>query len=148
MTKKITKAPSSEFEVINALSLLAHKVAPNVFDLSSLQWHVSIRDQIVRAQLLMADLCMADKDIDSVLIIGMGAAGISAAMAACEQGIPNVYVVDRADAPFKLFRGVTSRFVGPFMYEWPSSFHADQGYPEHPNTPLILDLERQCANNS
>lgn len=135
MTKKTPKTPSSEVEVINALSLLAHKVAPNVFDLSSLQWHVSIRDQIVRAQLLMADLCMADKDIDSVLIIGMGAAGISAAMAACEQGIPNVCVVDRADAPFKLFSGVTSRFVGPFMYEWPSSFHSDQSYPEHASTP-------------
>lgn len=131
----MTALPSTEVEVINALSLLAHKVAPNVFDLSSLQWHVSIRDQIVRAQLLMADLKAADPAIRSVLIVGMGVAGISAAMTACELGIPQVYVVDQAGAPFELFRGVTSRFVGPFMYEWPSSFHADQGYPAHKSTP-------------
>lgn len=131
----MTTPPSTEVEVINALSLLAHKVAPNVFDLSSLQWHVSIRDQIVRAQLLMADLKAADPKIQSVLIVGMGAAGISAAMAACELGISQVCVVDRADTPFKLFRAVTSRFVGPFMYEWPSSFHADQSYPVPPNAP-------------
>lgn len=135
MTMTITTSPSTEVEVINALSLLAHKVAPNVFDLSSLQWHVSIRDQIVRACLLMADLKKADPNIHSVLIVGMGAAGISAAIAACELGIKQVCVVDQADTPFKLFRDVTSRFVGPFMYEWPSSFHADQSYPVPPNAP-------------
>ncbi len=131
----MTALPSTEVEVINALSLLAHKVAPNVFDLSSLQWHVSIRDQIVRAQLLMADLKRANPKVNSVLIVGMGAAGISAAMTACELDIPQVYVVDQAGASFELFRGVTSRFVGPFMYEWPSSFHAEQGYPSHASTP-------------
>lgn len=133
----MTTSPSTEVDVINALSLLAHKVAPNVFDLSSLQWHVSIRDQIVRAQLLMADLKAADPKIDSVLIVGMGAAGISAAMTACELGIPRVCVVDKANAPFELLRGVSSRFVGPFMYEWPSSFHTDQSYPSHASTPWM-----------
>lgn len=140
--------PSTEIEVINALSLLAHKVAPNVFDLSSLQWHVSIRDQIVRAQLLMADLKAADPTMQSVLIVGMGAAGISAAMAACELGFAQVCVVDKADAPFALFRAVRSRFVGPFMYEWPSSFHADQGFPSHAGTPWQGQARSPLAWNS
>ncbi len=139
---------SSEVEVINALSLLAHKVAPNVFDLSSLQWHVSIRDQIVRAQLLMADLKAADPNIQSVLIVGMGAAGISAAMAACELGISQVCVVDKAGGPFQLFRGVRSRFVGPFMYEWPSSFHAGQSYPAHARTPWLRQGRSPLAWNA
>jgi len=123
------------FEEIDSLSLLAHKVAPRVYDLSSRQINVSIRDQMVRAQQLVRDLRKADAKAESLLIVGMGAAGMTAALSACEAGFKQVCVVDTASEPFSLFKGVHSRFVGPFMYEWPSPFHGDQSYPSHEATP-------------
>ena len=114
--------------VCDSLALLALKVAPNVFDLSSMQHHASIRDQIVRAELLIRDLCNADKNFDSVLVVGTGIAGITAAMAAAAEG-KRVVVVGVEAEPFGLQAKVNKRFVGPFMYEWPSVFSGDQTYP-------------------
>jgi hypothetical protein len=130
MTKRLFK-----FDEINTLSLLAHKVAPNVFDLSSNQINVSIRDQMVRAQQLISDLRAADVKAQSILIVGMGAAGMTAALAACEAEFTTVCAVDVAAEPFALFNGIRSRFVGPYMYEWPSPFCNDQSYPGHGATP-------------
>ncbi|MBD8625948.1 hypothetical protein IFT64_03255 [Oxalobacteraceae sp. CFBP 8753] len=118
-------------EEIDCLSLLAHKVASNVFDLSSRQFNVSIRDQLVRAQQLITDLKQAHPESRSLLIVGMGAAGMTAALAACEAGFDKVRIVDTKDQPFSLFRNVKGRFVGPYMYEWPSAFHGNQSYPSH-----------------
>jgi FAD dependent oxidoreductase len=113
---------------IDTLSLIALKCGPNVFDLSSGLVHVSMRDQIVRAQLLIRDLIAADTDITRLLIVGAGIAGISAATAASAAG-KSVTVVDTQHEPMSLQRGVASRHVGPFMYEWPTSIHNDQTYP-------------------
>lgn len=125
-------------EVVDSLALLSLKVAPNVFDLSSGMNHVSIRDQIVRAQLVVRDLKRADPGLQSLLIIGAGIAGIFAALAAADLDISTVVVVDVADQPFSLLRGVTQRHVGPFMYEWPSPFFNDQSYPAHSHTPWSI----------
>lgn len=123
------------FEEIDSLSLLAHKVGPCVFDLSSYQTNVSIRDQMVRAQQLVIDLKAAHTTAKSLLIVGMGAAGMNAALTACEVGFVDVRIVDIEERPFQLFHGTTSRFVGPYMYEWPSQFHTRQSYPSHFSTP-------------
>lgn len=130
MTTKI-----QSLEVVDSLALLSLKVASNVFDLSSGMNHVSIRDQIIRAQLVVRDLKRGDTNLESILIVGSGVAGIFAALAAADSGVKDVVVVDVADQPFSLFRGVTKRYVGPFMYEWPSSFFNNQSYPAHGNTP-------------
>ncbi|KQW87184.1 hypothetical protein ASC94_27640 [Massilia sp. Root418] len=112
----------------DTLSLLALKVAPNVFDLSSGQQHVSIRDQIIRAQMLVRDLCEADPRHLQILVVGAGIAGVTAALEASAQG-QTVVVADTEKEAFSLQRGAPQRFVGPFMYEWPSSFFDDQSYP-------------------
>ena len=112
----------------DTLSLLALKVAPNVFDLSSGQQHVSIRDQIIRAQILVRDLCNADPLADRILVVGAGVAGVTAALEAAARG-KLVVVVDTAKEPFSLQRNAPQRFVGPFMYEWPASFFDNQSYP-------------------
>ena len=124
-------------EVYDSLALLALKVAPDVFDLSSMQHHASIRDQIVRGQLLIRDLCRADQNFESVLVVGSGIAGVTAAMAAAAYG-KRVVVVGVEEAPFQLQAGVTKRFVGPFLNEWPSVFSDKQSYP--PNDPSIWPL--------
>lgn len=126
---------SPAIDEIDSLCLLAHKVAPRVFDLSSLQSHVSIRDQMVRAQLLVRDLYKSSPQHKSLLIVGMGVAGLTAALAACQLGFERVCVVDAASEPLSLLKGVHARYVGPYMYEWPSPFHGDQSYPSHEATP-------------
>ena len=122
-------------EVVDSLSLLSLKVASNVFDLSSGLHHVSIRDQIVRAELAVRDLKKGDKSLQSLLIVGAGPAGIAAALEAIDQGVAQVVVVEAGDEPFELLRGVNKRFVGPYMYEWPGSFSRSQSYPEHSKSP-------------
>jgi len=113
---------------VDCLSLLALKVAPNVFDISSGQHHVSIRDQTVRGQLLVRDLRRLDPTFKNLLVIGAGAGGAATAVAAAQAGL-EVRVIDAKSRPFWLQREVTQRFVAPFMYEWPSGFSDDQRYP-------------------
>jgi hypothetical protein len=126
---------TQSLEVVDSLALLSLKVATNTFDLSSGMHHVSIRDQIVRAQLLVRDLQRGDPALESLLIVGGGVAGVFAALAAADLGVKEVVVVDVADQLFSLIRNVRERFVGPFMYEWPSAFFSDQSYPSHAQTP-------------
>lgn len=146
--------PTPSITHINCLSLLALKVAPNVFDLSSGMHHVSIRDQMVRAQLLVQDLIKADGNLTDLVIVGASVAGLSAALVAAEQGV-RVVVLEAADEPFSLFRGRYKRFVGPYMYEWPSHFFDEQSYPSNHESPwfdsavspLSWDSQKPCSAN-
>src|SRR5258708_3971144 len=99
---------------VNPLSIMALKVKDNTFDLGSWLRHISVRDQIIRARLLVRDLCESSQliDGDKILVIGAGAAGLAAAYALLEQGV-QVLVVDRSPEPFSLWDQVTQRFVGP-----------------------------------
>lgn len=113
----------------NGLALLAFKCAARVFDISSGLAQVSIRDQIVRAQLFVDDLhAKAPAPKLRLLVIGAGIAGVSAALRAKERGM-EVVLVDAQGAPFSLQAHVTTRYVGPFMYEWPSHGWDAQSYP-------------------
>ena len=117
-------------QVTNVLSLLALKVKQNVFDISSSQYNISIRDQVARGSLLARDLCKAHQDMDCILIVGAGIAGVAAAeRALLESKKVKIHIVEKADRAFSLQRGKTTRFVGPFMYEWPAAVHGDQSYP-------------------
>lgn len=126
---------SKPIETVDSLSLLALKVASNVFDISSSLSHLSIRDQVVRAQMLVRDLKQAEPGLDRLLIVGAGVAGMAAALTARELKITEVLVLDIKPEPFSLLRDVTARHVGPFMYEWPSPFFNDQSYPHHTPAP-------------
>ncbi|MGN8112118.1 FAD-binding protein [Paraburkholderia sp. 22098] len=73
--------------------------------------------------------------MDSLLIVGAGVAGIAAALEAAHRGVKHVTVVETREAPFSILRGIKSRFIGPFMYEWPSIFSQNQSYPDHERAP-------------
>ena len=79
-------------EVVDSLSLLSLKVASNVFDLSSGLHHVSIRDQIVRAQLAVRDLKRGDKSLHSLLIVGAGEGTLPAPSGAFTAQPPTILV--------------------------------------------------------
>lgn len=112
----------------NTLSLLSLKCAANIFDLSSALSHVSIRDQIVRAQLLIRDIAASKVPHEEILIIGAGVAGVTAAVEAARKGI-KVTVLDVNSMPFGLQAKANDRYIGPYMYEWPAIFHQPQDFP-------------------
>ncbi|MDP9129985.1 MAG: FAD-dependent oxidoreductase [Candidatus Binatota bacterium] len=122
---------------VNALSILALKVKENTFDLGSFLKHISIRDQVIRGQILARDLVEGAQlhKGDHVLIVGAGAAGLAVAEALLHRDC-SVLIIEKGDEPLTLWRGVTDRFVGPYMYEWPSSFYGDQHFP--PIAPSVL----------
>lgn len=113
---------------MNTLSLLALKCAYNTFDLSSGLSNVSIRDQMVRAKLLIRDLLESKEPCREILIVGAGIGGACAAVEAAKHGI-RVVCVDRNDRPFKLQHVSAHRHVGPYMYEWPAAFSELQHFP-------------------
>ena len=123
---------------ISALPLLAYKVGPNLFDLSSQMYHVSIRDQMHRAVALAEALVDGQqfKVFNQVLIVGAGVAGISAGIVLARHGV-EVQIIDASsDAPFALQRHVQARYVGPYMYEWPLEVHTSQKMPPDPFSAL------------
>lgn len=122
----------------NTLSLLAHKVASNMFDISSGLTHVSLRDQLIRGTTLVRDLISTeqlDGTYSDILIVGAGAGGIAAALAAAAGG-KRVLVIDTGDMPFRLQRNAATRYVGPYMYEWPSLVYNDQRLPPRGTSAL------------
>ena len=126
---------TTNIDAVDSLALLSLKCASRTFDLSSRLAHVSMRDQIVRAQLLARDLRSFDHDARRVLVVGAGIAGTAFAIEAVAAHFEIVLLEAEASA-LKLQSAVTTRYVGPFMYEWPSAFHDDQAYPPDPSRHL------------
>lgn len=97
-----------------------HEVDPHRFELSCIRTR-SIRDQIVRAELLVerlilrGDLAAAGGDL---LVLGGGAAGVSAALAACTKGI-KVTLVEKEPTPLTRQIGIKTRRLHPSEYDWP-----------------------------
>lgn len=105
---------------------------------------------MVRAQLAVRDLKKAHSELHSLLIVGAGVAGIAAALEASKQGVKHVVVVEAQTEPFILLKNASARYVGPYMYEWPSSFSRNQSYPKHGNTPwgnISMDQLQWSARN-
>ncbi|MCT9810829.1 FAD-binding oxidoreductase [Acidovorax sp. Be4] len=117
----------------NGLAVLANKCAAKTFDISSGMVYASMRDQIVRAQLLVRDLKQADPHCNRLLIVGAGLAGVCAAAHASALGIETV-VLETNKKAFELQSRVSTRMVGPFMYEWPSIECQLQHYPPETTT--------------
>ncbi|QJW85264.1 FAD-dependent oxidoreductase [Ramlibacter terrae] len=102
-------------------SIALHRVAGSQFryELSGLRTG-SIRDQILRAQQLVVALRKAGKISESsrLLVLGGGAAGVSAALTACKQGVHTV-IVERRPTPFHTQLNATSRIADPVEFDWP-----------------------------
>ncbi len=122
----------------DALPLLACKIAPRQFDLSYRFSSISLRDQIVRAQTLIRALFESKltlpraKEVDNefqLLIVGAGAAGLSAAKEAATLEVSFVLIEKEDDAPGGVLRSSAERYVSTAMYEWPQPNHAEHNFP-------------------
>jgi hypothetical protein len=113
--------------------LLNHYVAPCSFDVGGPISPISIRDQMLRGQLIV-DRAMATKPplIDtgrrSLLVVGAGVAGVTAAIHAARRGV-RVTLVDWADAPFGRQASCPTRYLDPTQYDWPLGHWRDKAFP-------------------
>ncbi|WP_223495589.1 FAD-binding protein [Stenotrophomonas indicatrix] len=132
---------SAPDDALDVLTLLALKIAPRQFDLSYRFSNISIRDQIVRAQMLIQQLehlgavgrGAAKRDPDTpfdLLICGAGAAGLAAALEAERLDLRFVLMdTDSQAGVGGVLRSPAARYVSAAMYEWPHSNHTDHRYP-------------------
>ena len=99
-------------------ALSFHRVAPGQYELSGLRTG-SVRDQIMRAQLLVERLLgSGDVNDEPLLVVGGGAAGICAALTASRLG-RDVTLVEQYASPFRTQARVTTRWLDPTEFDWP-----------------------------
>lgn len=92
---------------------------------------VSIRDQVVRAAYLMERLWAKGwlTEDTKLLVVGAGAAGVTAALEAVDLGVVNIVVADLSDRALTLQAPCTSRWLDPTQYDWPAHHWADSVWP-------------------
>jgi hypothetical protein len=111
----------------------AHWLWPNLFVLGSPLTPISIRDQMVRSRWLV-DRLISTRQIrigDTVLVVGAGVAGATAAIRAAQLSV-NVLLVEQSGGAFGVQARSNSRWVDPVQYDWPARHWAAQFYPVEP----------------
>lgn len=118
--------------------LLAHKVKPGIFQIGGKMTPISIRDQMLRAFVLV-DRALESGLISStrpLLVVGAGAAGATAAIHAANNDVEAV-LIDKNLMPFGRQRR-SRRWVSPTQYDWPVNHWSKETFPwgEGPSMPL------------
>jgi hypothetical protein len=101
-------------------SAIPSETARNVFVIGCYSRHVTLYAQQVRALTLVYALFETDRLSAGkrVLVVGAGAAGLTAACAARQAGA-EVEILEQRDGTLPLLRGNTTRWIHPRIYEWP-----------------------------
>lgn len=125
-------------------SLMAHKVAPFQFDVGLGAVNASIRDQIVRAQMIVRAIKHLDdgKKVRPLLIFGAGIAGLAAAEEA-ERLKLGFVLVEKRDFPSGALAGTGERYLSPTMYEWPAPLFDDHRHP--PEDKVFLGADKDTG---
>lgn len=100
-------------------ALSFHRAQTRRYELTGLRTG-SIRDQIMRAQMLAQRLISA-KELGAnshLLVLGGGACGATLALAAIKQGV-HVTLLEKLDNPFSRQMQARSRWLDPSEYDWP-----------------------------
>lgn len=97
---------------------------------------VSVKDQIVRANYLIERLWKTKRlrPDTRLLVIGAGAAGVTAAIKALHFKVRRVELVDKRNRALSLQAGCGSRWLDPAQYDWPAPYWAEEKWPiQEPN---------------
>jgi hypothetical protein len=129
--------------------LLAHHVAPRVFNMSGKLTPVSIKDQMIRGR-LFAERAAENGEISaapdqSLLVIGGGVCGITAAIRAVQQGIPAT-VLERSPRLFGMQAACATRWLDPFQYDWPLDHWYLGAFPTSVPTSMPLPFAANWAS--
>jgi len=134
-----------------------HRLGPGFFDLRHRFSPASIRDQVVRASMLVDrlwdDHWIDDHDRDQ-FVVGAGVAGVSAAIWAARKGV-RVTLVDKNKRAFERQRVAENRWIDPTLYDWPAHhwwvgkipFEFAEDQPAR-DDPLPLRLKKGPANRA
>lgn len=110
---------SGEFEPKDPF-LRAHYIAPFTYDLGGRFRPPAIRDQMIRARLLVDRA--SDEGLfhgNPILVVGAGVAGVAVAFWAAKRGIKSV-IAEQNHGAFGRFVLCSSRWVDPTQYDWPA----------------------------
>lgn len=110
--------------------LAAHAVGDNLFEIGGEFAPASIRDQMVRARLVVDRLIengRIGRGGPNLLVIGAGSTGLTAAIRAASLHVRTV-VADKGPSGFRLSR-CTSWDVEPTLYDWPASHWPEAHFP-------------------
>jgi len=126
--------------------LLAHWCAPLQFTIAGPLTPVSIRDQMIRGRMFV------DRAIEQTLlapnqplvVVGAGAAGVTAAMRAAQLQIP-VTLVEASHQAFGRQKKSTSRWIDPTQYDWPADHWPQASFPWGP-PPMQLPWAAQRSS--
>lgn len=109
----------------------AHFVARKCYEIGGAFSPASIRDQMLRAA-LFAERAVARGVVDdgakSLLVVGGGPAGLTAAMAAADLGVATT-LVERSAARFGRYAACTTRVLDPTLYDWPMTHWRVGAFP-------------------
>lgn len=116
--------------------LSAHGVGPLQFELGGAWVPVSIRDQMVRAQLFVTRALAAGLIVPrttsargrALFVVGAGAAGATAALLAAQRGV-DTFLLDHGQ-PFSRQAACTTRWIDPSVYDWPHPTWRNPLYPQ------------------
>jgi hypothetical protein len=127
--------------------LLSHSCAPHQFTFAGPLTPVSIRDQMIRGR-MFSDRAVEQRLISPkrpLLVIGAGAAGVTAALRAAQHGVP-VDLVEVSHQAFGRQKGCTTRWVDPTQYDWPVDHWWRANYPwTAPAMPLPWPAQHSSA---
>jgi hypothetical protein len=108
--------------------LIAHLAGPLIFDLSGRFSPPAIRDQLIRARMVIERLTfsnLTDPAGHGLFIVGAGVTGVAVAKFASELGVKST-VIERSKNCLGRFAECGSRLVDPTQYDWPRD-NWDQG---------------------
>lgn len=118
--------------------LIAHMVGPYWAELGGRLAPVSVRDQMVRGAKVIRHAARVGLIGPGrpLVVLGAGAAGVTAAMEAVRRGVQTVLVESRPTT-FHLQRAASTRWLDPTAYDWPAVHWQRGSYPWQPvPTPL------------
>jgi len=117
--------------------LQAHALRLGVYSLGD-RLPLSIRDQMVRAHYLIERLLENQiiKEHSSLLVVGAGLAGTTAAVLAARHGV-NVLLIDSQPSSFSVQSGCKSRWIDPVQYDWPALHFSAGRWPTKGPDPLV-----------
>jgi hypothetical protein len=108
-----------------------HRVLPGMYELSGLRT-TSIRDQMLRAYVAVKRIAKIGLigPKRPLLVLGGGAAGVTAAMTAADLGIP-VTLYEKEKDNFSRQHG-SGRLIDPTEYDWPAAHWEEGRFPWSP----------------
>lgn len=110
-----------------------------VFSIGGSLYPVSIKDQIIRAQLFArrafaegiirrSEVTHSNAVVPPLVVVGGGVAGVVATMEAARLGVP-VVLIEKKPHPFPLQMACGTRRIDPTQYDWPARHWTKGRYP-------------------